>query len=531
MAVSKSLSKGGRVEVSANEYDVLVVGAGLAGLTVASLLARGEGKRVAVLEREDFIGGRLLSFTGEGDHLLLQGKKLDVEGFRKALRAVYTWVGRSNPDLETIMKKGLLDGYTFEAGGHATFWGTKGRVAHLLSYIGKEIDLPGNQGFAVIDPASKALYPVQRGGAYGWMDEESNHITKELLREMALADEEKLKEWDTISFGKWLKDRTDNRKVYEYLAAIASIHMVMGEPDMIPAGDFIRFMTTAVKIGMNLVQGSTGIVPRPGFIRIAELIAETVEEGGGKILTGHEVKEVLVEDGRVTGARVAGPGGEETFGCRQLVCTVPVRKIWGFIPRSLFPGDFVRKVEERFFSVGMLTGYMGLNRNVLEEAGINPKSWLLAPAIIKSEEGYIGDVDIISIMPSSFTPTLAPPDKHTLAFSIALTEGELHDRKKVDRVIDASVQLFEEVFPSLSQCREWEIWTCSDKGFGDWPPPGEKRPDVVCPYVQGLYFSGDGYGEKTWGSGMDAAVLSALLCVDAMCGSRYTEEVLPEYHR
>jgi len=54
---------------------------------------------------------------------------------------------------------------------------------------------------------------------------------------------------------------------------------------------------------------------------------------------------------------------------------------------------------------------------------------------------------------------------------------------------------------------------------------------VVCPYVQGLYFSGDGYGEKTWGSGMDAAVLSALLCVDAMCGSRYTEEVLPEYHR
>lgn len=44
-------------------------------------------------------------------------------------------------------------------------------------------------------------------------------------------------------------------------------------------------------------------------------------------------------------------------------------------------------------------------------------------------------------------------------------------------------------------------------------------------------FTGDGYGATTWGSGMDAAVYSALLCMDAMTGKDYVEKVMPAYHR
>ena len=95
---------------------------------------------------------------------------------------------------------------------------------------------------------------MERGGTYGWMSEASNRKAKDLMRKMATATQEDLKEWDDVSFGKWLNDRTQDRKVYEFLAAIASIHMVMGEPNMIPAGDFIRFMRTAVEIGMNLIR-------------------------------------------------------------------------------------------------------------------------------------------------------------------------------------------------------------------------------------------------------------------------------------
>ncbi|MBU2550553.1 MAG: FAD-dependent oxidoreductase [Proteobacteria bacterium] len=512
-------------------YDVIIIGAGLSGLTIGAILGAEASQRVLILESQDYLGGRLVSFTGRGDRLILGGLKLGPDDFRRILASVYTWVGWSEPDLETIFRTGLLDGFSFEAGGHATFWGTRGRVGHLLAYLDKPVDLPGNEGFSVIDPETCLLHPMERGGRYGWMSEDSNRTAKRLLREMALASPEDLAAWDRISFGQWLNERTADRKVYEFLAAIASIHMVMGEPEMIPAGDFIRFMSTAGKIGMNLISGSTGIVPKPGFVYIAERLAEKVTESGGRIESGARVTGVRFEGGRVRGVEVGTAAGPASYSADRVVCTVPVKKIWSFLPKALFPEPLVKKVDEEFFSVGMLTGYVGLTSDPLAEAGLNPRSWLLAPSIIKASDGYIGDVDIVSIMPSNHSPTLAPPDKHTIAYSIALTDAELRDKAKVDRVIETAREIFHKTFHRLKEDTIWEIWTCSDKGFGDWPPPGDRRPDTVQPGLEGLFFAGDGYGADTWGSGMDAAIYSALLCVDAMTGERFVEKIMPEYHR
>ncbi|NIY18600.1 MAG: hypothetical protein GWM98_28965, partial [Nitrospinaceae bacterium] len=120
------------------------------------------------------MGGRLVSFTGQGNHLMLHGQPLTAKKFKEILASVYAWVTRAEPDLDIMLSEGLLDGFTFEAGGHATFWGVKGRVAHLLDYLGKSVDLPGNKGFSVIDPERFKLFPLERGGEYGWMSEESN---------------------------------------------------------------------------------------------------------------------------------------------------------------------------------------------------------------------------------------------------------------------------------------------------------------------------------------------------------------------
>ncbi len=512
-------------------YDAVIIGAGLAGLTVGSILACQEKKKILILERENFVGGRIVSFTGRDGDLYLYGRKLGLKGFKQVLASVNTWVTYAEPDLETIMKEHRLDGYSFEAGGHATFWGSRGRVGCLLDYLGIPLDLPGNEGFTVIDLDQEGVFPVEKGGAYNWMNKTSNRTAKTLLREMLVADEATLAQWDLISFDQWLRERTDDRKVYEFLAAVASIHMVMGEPKMIPAGDFIRFMNTAGQIGMNLISGSTGIVPKPGFVKIAETMAEKITACGGEIITGADVREVLMENRKVTGIRAVTPDGETMFPTDTAVCTVPIKKIWGFLPQSIFPEPLVKKVNQEFFSVGMLTGFVGVNYDVFSEAGMNPKSWLLVPSLIKAEEGYIGDVDIISIMPGNFAPSLSPEGKSSLAYSIALTEEELRNRSKVDRVIREARELFHKKFPPLKDNTLWEIWTCSDKGFGDWPPIGDRRPPTTISGFEGLFFAGDGYGESNWGSGMDAAIYSGLLCLDTMTRGNYSEKVLPAYHR
>ena len=87
---------------------------------VAGLLATEEKCKVLVLEKEDYVGGRLVSFVAENDTLKLHGKSLDHKKFKKVMASVYAWVARSEPDMETMLKEKLLDGYSFEAGGHAT---------------------------------------------------------------------------------------------------------------------------------------------------------------------------------------------------------------------------------------------------------------------------------------------------------------------------------------------------------------------------------------------------------------------------
>lgn len=57
------------------KYDVVIVGAGVAGLVTASVLAR-EGKRVAIVERHRYLGGRAMHHRyrgheiGMGSHLV-----------------------------------------------------------------------------------------------------------------------------------------------------------------------------------------------------------------------------------------------------------------------------------------------------------------------------------------------------------------------------------------------------------------------------------------------------------------------------
>ena len=137
--------------MTAGEYDVAVIGSGVAGMTVAAMLAKDCGKKVLVLEQAPFIGGRTLSFVGKGNKVVADGLEMDVREFRKALGHASCLLGKCTPDIETIFEKGLLDGWTFEAGGHGLFWGNKSRVDCVLTHLGEHVNLPLNKGLGFIE--------------------------------------------------------------------------------------------------------------------------------------------------------------------------------------------------------------------------------------------------------------------------------------------------------------------------------------------------------------------------------------------
>ena len=72
-------------------YDVIVIGAGAAGLSAAALLAK-EGKSVCVVEAGRHLGGRGMAVPEEGFKLNLGGHLLEDSG--SGITKVFEYVGK-----------------------------------------------------------------------------------------------------------------------------------------------------------------------------------------------------------------------------------------------------------------------------------------------------------------------------------------------------------------------------------------------------------------------------------------------------
>jgi choline dehydrogenase-like flavoprotein len=119
--------------MGSEEFDVIVIGAGVGGPTAGAILAQKEGMKVLVLEKASRVGGRDISFDFREE-----GEK----SYKKLISdAASTWYVKSEPDLPDLFEDGHLEGYTFEAGIHTLQITEKGRTNTCLEYLGKSMKL------------------------------------------------------------------------------------------------------------------------------------------------------------------------------------------------------------------------------------------------------------------------------------------------------------------------------------------------------------------------------------------------------
>ncbi len=514
------------------EYDVVVIGSGVGGMGAAAVLAKRFGKKVAVFEKAPHIGGRVASYTGKGDKVVIDGLELGEIGFRKSLHDSRCWVTHCEPDLKTIFAEGRLDGYTFENGGHGLFWGNKSRCRLLLDYLDKPVDMPVNSGLGFVDPRKNfEIYQVPARKPYPWMSETGYKATLSALREMGRLSMDECAAAMNISVQQWLEERnlTDNEEAFDYVKVVMACQNAMAEPKVAPAGDFLGYMAMARDIGMNLHNGSVATIAEPGCMAIPLRMEETLKENGGDVFRAAPIEEVFVEDGKARGVIYRTPEGAfEKVEAADVICNIPPKHIFNVLHPRHFPAEYVDLLQQEFWSAGLLTGYMGLKNNIWEQFDVDERSFIWMPGIIK-HEGYIGAVDMVMWNFASCAKR-APEGKRDFCFSTALTDQEMRNPQKVSRVINFCMDFFKRTFKGWEENVEFVIWTPSDEAYGNWRPVGEKRPSVKSPHIENLYFVGDQYGERLWGGGVDGASLCALLCVDTMMGTDLEHEILPHYH-
>ena len=229
------------------QLDVVVVGAGLAGLTAACYLARG-GARVTVFEKASTIGGRASTQHHDGYRLNRGIHALYTGGAATAVLAdlAIRYTGGS-PKVIHALRGGTF--YTAPVGPISLF------STRLLTFADK---LALMKLFLVI-PGLKA--------------EEFRHM----------------------SVQEWLDRNAHRPRVHELMASNARTLVYSAALDLVSAEVFVVKTQLALKNPVVYIDG--------GFETLVDGLRKAVEAAGGHIQTGSPVAAVEIENGRAHGIR------------------------------------------------------------------------------------------------------------------------------------------------------------------------------------------------------------------------------------
>lgn len=499
------------------QFDAIVIGAGISGSTAGAVLAKKQGMKVLVLERASRIGGRDISFNGSKD---------TPENYKNLIRkAAHTWYVKSEPGLSELFNQGYLDGFTFEAGIHVLPISEKGRTNTCLNHLGKKLELhPAlSSGWWHKGKHYRFEQGSERGGNFPWMTEEDRRETGKINRLMVKMSAQEAHSHDHMSLQDWMDKRTDNLAAKEFHYVNATMNCTLNYPWTISAGDNILQNRAVARAGKRFSYGGCSTVGAPGFIQVPGKLCEVIEENGGNVLTEAEVKEVLIENQKVKGVRVQVNGREEQISCPIVINSGMVQEMFRYIPEKHFPDDFVKKMKG-FWRAGAGLIYFGLNREIVKE------HLTFVPSICGRDHGFEGDVRMGFWASSSMDPDRAPEGKQLLDVYVCLTDKESHNQRLVNLVYEKMKGFFEDHYPGFKEAFAWSLYTVTDSLIPVAQAPhqvGDARPRAQNAYVQGLYFASD-TAECSLGAN-DAAVHAGIIAASRISGENYVKEILPDY--
>lgn len=479
-----------------NHYDVIIVGAGLGGLTSGALLAR-QGKRVLILEQHKIVGGCATTFKREDLKIEVGLHEMDGMDAMDPKVALFEYLGLDKR-VELI------------------------RVPEFYRVVrGDDLDItiPDN-----VDEALEVLirhYPEEEKGLRTYFDtitktrNELLHIPIrpwKLLLQLPVFP--LLYPYTVRTTGQTLGHFLDKHIQNEDLKLVlcANLAYYHNEPYTM-ALDFYSFAQGSYYTG-------GGYYVKGGSSVFSDALADIIRENGGEIRNRRLVNRILMEKGRVHGvvhtrAKTDGEDEQRDYAPVIISNTAIPRNLEGLLEHEPSREKITKSIKGKKISFPILSTYLGFQGEMEANAGGAYSTFVYPPhaRTIKEWNSYahapIEDRYFVFVDYSRIDSGLAPEGK---SIGVICTPDNINDwpPRKSEEYIEKKaryesilVNRLNEQFPGIKDkmiytetgtARTVERYTKNPEGtaYGFSQIPGQsvmKRPGPKSP-IPGLYYVG-----------------------------------------
>jgi all-trans-retinol 13,14-reductase len=334
-------------------YDAIVIGSGIGGLTAAALLAEHAGKRVLVLEQHYTAGGFTHTFHRPGYEWDVGVHYIGQTDPRTLMRRAFDHL--TDGELEWADMGDVYDTIIIGDDRYELVKGRRNWRARMLDYFpGEDAAIDGYLDRVARTVKASRLYFAEKA-----VPGPVARLAGPLMRYPMMRHARKT----TLEV---LSELTDNQRLIAVLAG------QYGDYGLPPAQS--SFFIHALVV--NHYFGG-GAYPVGGSSRIAATILPVIERKGGKVVTSARVDQILVEDDRAVGVRMAD--GNE-LRAPMVISDAGVDNTFArLVPEPVAAGHgFQRQLRRVGPSVAHASLYLGLDKTA-DQLGLSKSNLWIYP--------------------------------------------------------------------------------------------------------------------------------------------------------
>ena len=435
--------------MNSKEKSILIIGAGVGGLSIGTLLVNA-GHKVSIYEKAERLGGRTASIKFK-NHILDNGFHI-MPFYKKS--AIYDVLKSAN--IVSKLKLAIVDKIAFYDGDFHTY--PKG----------------------IIDVLRMSLIPLK-----------SRFSLLKILLPMAFTSMEKAEQMDQTPLTEVTKKLdSHSRTFFDAVCMLAFADTT----DHISLGEFARTIIRA-----NPFKGGTSEFAYPdmgGYDRISEVMGNYIQENSSSVNLGVAVKKILVKDSKVTGVLLSD-GNTIESDC--VIISYPAyHAINQLFDEGIFDDNFVKHTNRLNKTTSVVEVHFALSKQLDTKQVVFPVG-----------ENYTSK-GIFFI--SNITPSVSPKGEHLIIVGTPVKPEETDDTQRIKEIVSKMKEELAAIYPDFNNVLLWEramAWKLVEAVVKE---PGlvwkNKMPHSV-PHVKGLFFVGD--STISYGIGTDSAAHSAIL--------------------